>query len=130
MLFAQQDADPIIQFTLAPLFEDHGIPLAIMGVLVVFSALLLVILFITLLPHVLSWIGAIPAEKEEPTPIVTGKDELPEETLVVIAAAVAATLSRPHRIVRVGGQEVDMGWSLQGRMQHHQSHRLQQRDAR
>ena len=56
MLFAQQDARPLVEFTSAPLWEEHGIPLAVMGVLVVFSALVLIITFITLLPRVLALI--------------------------------------------------------------------------
>ncbi len=54
MFLAQQGDRPLIEFTLAPLSEDYGIPLAVMGILVVFLALVLVVVFITLLPRVLA----------------------------------------------------------------------------
>ena len=125
MLLAQQNSRPLIEFTLAPLFEDHGIPLAVMGVLVVFLALLLIAVFIILLPRVLS--GASAPEAIEPL----GEEEPSEETLVVIAAAVAEAIRQPHRIVRIRGlTSADFDWSLEGRMQHHQSHRIQPKDRR
>ena len=37
-----------------PLFEDQGIPLAIMGLFVVFAALVLVRVFIGTLPHIIT----------------------------------------------------------------------------
>ena len=44
----------------------------------------------------------------------------------MIAAAVAETIRQPHRIVRIRGLTAeDLDWSLEGRMQHHQSHRIQ-----
>ncbi|MCA9238353.1 MAG: hypothetical protein KDA44_22930 [Planctomycetales bacterium] len=51
------------------------------------------------------------------------EDDQPEEIVAVIAAAVAATIDAPHRIVhaRIQGQS-DLAWSLEGRMQHHTSH--------
>lgn len=130
MLLAQQDSGPLIEFTLAPLSEDYGIPLAVMGVLVVFMALVLVVVFITLLPRVLA--GVSTKEQEQPTTdAVAVEDDLPEETLAVIAAAVAQTMAKPHRVVKIRGlTPEDLGWSLEGRMQHHQSHRIQHRDRR
>lgn len=117
---------PLIEFTLAPLFEDHGIPLAVMGIVVVFMALVLVIVFITFLPRMLARLtGDVPNQPILETAI---DDELSEETLVVIAAAVAESVPAPHRIVFVRGlTPEDLGWSLEGRMQHHQSHRIQHR---
>jgi sodium pump decarboxylase gamma subunit len=132
MLYAQQDSGLFSKFTLQPLFEDHGIPLAVMGVLVVFLALVLVVAFITLLPRVLA---KIPQQQPEPSDsfatLATADEELSEEMLIVIAAAVAETMSAPHRIVRIGGSSTeDLGWSLEGRMKHHQSHSIQPRDRR
>ena len=125
VFFAQRDSGRLFEFTLAPLFEDHGIPLAAMGVLVVFIALVLVVVFITLLPRVLS---RMPVQAEEPALPVDLEDDLPEEVLVVIAAAVAEALGKPHRIVRIEGlMPSDIGWSLEGRLQHHQSHKLHRR---
>jgi len=128
MLLAQQDSRPLIEFTLAPLFEDHGFPLAVMGVLVVFLALVLIGVFIKLLPKVF---GA--AEVTEPSfaGFLDADDELSEETLVIIAAAVAETMRQPHRIVRIRGlTSQPMEWSLEGRMQHHQSHNIPHRNHR
>jgi Na+-transporting methylmalonyl-CoA/oxaloacetate decarboxylase gamma subunit len=127
MLLAQQDDRPLFEFTLAPLSEEFGIPLAVMGILVVFMALVLVVAFISVLPRVLALVSSSP--REEPIAVLaTDEDELPEEMLVVIAAAVAATLDKPHRIVRIRGlTPADRGWSLKGRMHHHASHRIQPR---
>jgi sodium pump decarboxylase gamma subunit len=125
MLLAQEDSPLLIRFTLAPLLEDYGVPLAVMGVLVVFLALVLVVIFITLLPRVLP--HAEPATSLDPT----AEEELSEETLAVITAAVAATLDKPQRIVRIRGlTPADLGWSMEGRMQHHQSHTIPQRARR
>jgi hypothetical protein len=46
----------------------------------------------------------------------------PELPIVVIAAAIAAVLARPHRIVQV--RHVTAGWSLEGRRQQLVSHQL------
>lgn len=129
MLVAQQGARPLVDFTLAPLWEDHGIALAIMGVLVVFTALVLLAAFIEFLPRILATVSQ--KEPAEPAPRLADEDELDTETLVVIAAAVAAVLGQPHRIIRVRGlTSEDRGWSLEGRMQHHHSHRVEHRERR
>lgn len=49
--------------------------------------------------------------------------DLPDELVVVIAAAVAETLGPAHRIVRIRGlMPEDLGWQLEGRLHHHASH--------
>ncbi len=127
MFLAQQSKRPLIEFSLEPLFQDSGIPLAIMGVLVVFSALVLMVAFITMLPRVLTLFSAEESEAAASF-LDVSEDELPEQILVVIAAAVAQAFDRPHRIVRIPGLSPgDLGWSLEGRMQHHQSHKIQHR---
>ena len=130
MLLVQQDRGFFIEFTGAPLLEDYGIPLAVMGILVVFLALALVVGFISLLPRVLSRFDA--AKLTSPSALHDAMDEeLSEETLVVIAAAVAVATGRPHRIVRIRGVTAqELGWSLEGRMQHHRSHMIKHRDQR
>ncbi len=132
MLFAQEDARPLIQFTLAPLFRDEGLPLAVMGIFVVFVALVLVAGAITLLPRVLEKISPELSPKTDMPPSLADEDlELSGELLAVIAAAVAETVRVPHRIVRIGGWSAeDQGWSLGGRILHHQSHKIQPRDRR
>lgn len=130
MLFSQQDSRPLIEFTLAPLFEDYGIPLAVMGILVVFMALVLVVIFITLLPRLLAPFSTKNDEQPATLP-ASAEEELSEETLVVIAAAVAETISKPHRVVKIRGLTPDdLGWSHEGRTRHHQSHRIRPRDQR
>ena len=130
MLFAQQDNRPLVQFTLAPLFEDYGIPLAVMGVFVVFLALVLVVAFIALLPRLLKQPSPVSAPHLSHI-LAEAEDELSEEMMVVIAAAVAETIRQPHRIVRIRGlAHENLGWSLEGRMQHHHSHQLPHRDRR
>jgi len=130
MLLAQQENQPLIDFTLAPLSEDFGVPLAVMGILVVFLALTLVVVFISVLPHLLASFSKPKAEEAAKVP-ARGEDELSEEILVVIAAAVAQAIGKPHRIVRIRGlTPAELGWSLEGRMQHHHSHRIQNRARR
>lgn len=125
MLLAQR---PLVEFTLAPLFEEHGIALAVMGVLVVFMALTLVVTFITILPHLLAGVASPEPAASAPAAPVALDSELPEELVVVIAAAVAATIVTPHRIVKIRGlTPSELGWSLEGRMQHHQSHGIRNR---
>ena len=121
---------PAIQFSLEPLTTDHGIPLAILGIVVVFFALCLVATMITLLPRVLRYLPDEHSDVAVSAPATTG-DELPEETVAVIAAAVAAVITHPHRIVRVRGLTPgETGWMMEGRMQQHQSHRIQHRTKR
>ncbi len=119
----------MFELTFAPLLEDHGLPLAVMGILVVFVALLLVATFITLLPRILERIGPREAPAEEPPDSqLAGDEELSEEVMVVIAAAVAEVVRRPHRIVHVrGSRPEEVGWSLEGRIHHHHSHKVAQR---
>ncbi len=118
----------------APLYEDYGIALAAIGIVVVFVALLLVASFIAVLPRVLRILTTLhgilkPATAESAAVAPPRDDEMSEETLVVIAAAVAAIMDKPHRIVKIRGTtSADQGWSLGGRMQHHQSHRIKHRD--
>lgn len=129
MLLAQADVRPLFEFSIAPLFEEHGLALAGMGVFVVFVALGIVIAFISLLSRALA--------DETDTPSVTlvsdvsEPDELSEELVAVITAAVATVLETPHRIVRIRGLTPgDMGWSLEGRMLHHHSHNVPYRSRR
>ncbi|MCA9264644.1 MAG: OadG family protein [Planctomycetales bacterium] len=122
--FAQLPGVLLMQLSFDVLLEDYGIPLAIMGILVVFLALSLLVALISLLPHVVAY--ATPQVQPEPTPVdELLSDELPAELVAVIAAAVAVTLDRPHRIVRIQGLSAeDTGWSREGRMQHHHSHSI------
>ena len=121
MILAQQETEPLVRFTLSPLFEESGIALAIMGIVVVFLALVLVASFISVLPSLAERLSA--ARPTRPAPMATVDEAIPEQTLAIIAAAVAVTLQRPHRVVRVQGMTPeDLGWSLEGRMHHHHLH--------
>ena len=116
--------------TFEPLWEDHGIALAIMGMFVVFCALVLVSTFIMLLPRLMTGLERLHPEPKKQrgrskpkTPPKPADDELPEEIQVVIAAAVAEVVGARHRIIRTRRLSADeQAWSLEGRMQHHTSH--------
>jgi len=125
----------LAQIDWQPLFEDHGIPLAIMGFLVVFAALMFVRIFIGLLPRIMAVLGHYYPEQKEtslsPALHKPTADELPDEIMAVIAAVVADTIREPHRIVHT--RELtpeDLSWTLEGRLQHHASHRIRPRDHR
>ncbi len=128
MGIAQTAPRPLVEFTLSPLGDEHGIPLAIMGILVVFLALTLILAFISMLPRLLARF-APPAAQPGAPPLAAVDDRVSEELVVVIAAAVAETLDKPHRIVSIRGlTPAELGWSLEGRMHHHQSHGLRPRN--
>ena len=111
-------------FQVQPLFEDYGIPLALMGIFVVFMALLLVSVFISILPRIVARMNGRPRKDETRRAPAKSKDELPEELVVVIAAAVAEAISEPHRIIHTRElSPQDLAWSLEGRREHHTSHK-------
>ena len=122
----------LLQITLEPLWGDDGFPLAIMGMLVVFLALVLVSSFIVVLPHLMTVLDRLhprseshtaKAPRKKPKPEREKTDDLPEEIQVVIAAAVAEVISVPHRIVHTRPMSPEEhSWSLEGRLQHHSSH--------
>lgn len=126
--------------TFAPLWDDTGLPLAVMGMAVVFVALSLVSLFIALLPRLIELLDRLhPVADERGEPVSGGssaaavaamsEDEVPEEIVVVITAAVAEMMGRPHRVVHIRGLTAEeLGWSLEGRMQLHTSHQVHRRD--
>ena len=123
----------LLQITFKPLTEDEGIPLAIMGMFVVFLALVLVCSFIVLLPRLMTVIDHVhpkadahPVRSQKKKSKAAAKErpgEIPEEIQVVIAAAVAEVIDSPHRIVRTRQLSAEEhSWSLEGRMRHHTSH--------
>ena len=124
----------LAQIDWQPLREDHGIPLAIMGLVVVFAALTLLRVFIGLLPRIMAILDYYFPEESEvlpgsSQPAQPPASAIPDEVVVVIAAAVAATISEPHRIVRTRElSPEELSWSLEGRLQHHASHSIQPRN--
>jgi len=110
--------------TLEPLFTDFGIPLALMGMLVVFAALTIVSVFIAFLPRIMdSYADWSPDEKAQIEHEKAQRDEISEETAAVIAAAAAYAIGPRHRIVHIQrGVPGDEGWAFEGRRQHHASH--------
>lgn len=137
LLLAQQTSSESFRFNPEALFE--GVPLALLGISVVFAALILVSTFIAVLPRA---IAVLPRAKEffarlwpqrqaRPATVAPPPEqsaEVPEEILVVIAAAAAEALGAPHRIVHA--RELtpeDIAWSLEGRMQLHTSHRVRRK---
>lgn len=132
VLFADEASSFALRITFEPLLRDQGLPLAVMGITVVFAALVLVSVFISLLPRLMAVLDRLHPVKGEAAPTKKERrretDELSEEIVVVIAAAAAATLDRPHRVVRIRGLTPgDVVWSLEGRMRHHTSHTPHQR---
>lgn len=138
---------PLAQQSTASFFESvlkaleaalEGIPIALLGIIVVFIALALISSFIALLPRAIALQPHLTAllarrkplrEAQAESPTEPANDELSPEMLVVIAAAVAESISEPHRIVHA--RELtpeDIAWSLEGRMQHHGSHRVQHKN--
>lgn len=123
MTFVAHCGAAIGALTFRPLWDESGIPLAITGILIVFLALVLVAAFITLLPRLLARLPQQEAPRPRGIPPSPEDPELTEEKLALIAAAVAATVATPHRIVRIrGGAATVQGWTLEGRLTHHQSH--------
>ena len=127
----------LAQLDWQPLFEDQGLPLAIMGLFVVFAALTLLRIFIGTLPRIIAvldlWFpaGAEATPAASVAPVQNVVEGLPEEIAVVIATAVAVTLRVPHRIVHTRElSPEDLSWSLEGRLQQHASHRIHPRDSR
>ncbi|WP_250929568.1 OadG family protein [Aporhodopirellula aestuarii] len=123
----------------APLFLETGFPLAIMGMVVVFMALTVLILIISSFPFAMRRLelvfpesnhhGAKPKKQSQPAPAVSDDGTIPAHILAVIAAAVAETESGPVRIVRTRHLTTsELAWTLEGRIRHHASHRLQTRN--
>ncbi|WP_419194422.1 OadG family protein [Novipirellula herctigrandis] len=137
---------PLIALNTDALFEETGLPLAVMGMFVVFSALLILIGCVSLLPRLMVVLdkiipahghhGAQPKPKPKPKAKAKKKEAkgaevggVPEEIAVVIAAAVAQVMDQPHRIVRTRQLTAsELAWTLQGRIQHHASHKLKPRN--
>jgi Na+-transporting methylmalonyl-CoA/oxaloacetate decarboxylase gamma subunit len=118
-------------FSWDELWKDTGLPLAIMGMFVVFVALILVRVFIGTLPRIMAFLERFYPEKLEAAQDAqqVESEEIPEAIVAVIAAVVADTIGIRHRIVRTRRITPEgMGWSLEGRLQHHASHRLKPRN--
>ncbi|WP_442505272.1 OadG family protein [Novipirellula sp. SH528] len=135
------------KFSFEPLFHETGIPLAIMGMLVVFVALSILIAIISAMPRVIeilenkaskkkakSQSSRNPASSEKALAIAPSPSEpefqsdLPLELIAVIAAAAEFELG-PVRVVRMRPlTPSELAWTLEGRLRHHASHRLQPRN--
>ncbi|QDU35387.1 oxaloacetate decarboxylase subunit gamma [Poriferisphaera corsica] len=106
-----------------------GIVLMIVGMGVVFSALILLLWAIKLMHAMLNKPAPAPAVAAASVPVASAKaasDEIEPETLVVIAAAVAAIVRKPHRIRRVDSltaQQAGSNWARHGRRAIMTSHR-------
>lgn len=126
---------PLAQINWDPLFEDTGLPLAVMGLTVVFAGLILVRVFIGTLPRLMNYLEHFFPETHEhhhaAAPAKASSDEIPEETLAVIAAVVADVVGVEHRIVHTRPLKGDeQSYALEGRLQHHASHRIQPQNPR
>ncbi len=98
------------------------------GLLVVVVALTTLALSCTLAGWILRQLQPQPVSENTPAPAT---DSLDDEIVAVLAAAVAATIDKPHRIVHVRGLTAeDAAWAREGRVQHHSSHTFPHRDSR
>lgn len=117
-----------IKFSLEPLMHDLGLPLALMGIFIVFMALILVVTFISSLPRIMAVLErALPsAEHATSAAPTTSPQDSDDDVIAVIAAAVATVIDHPHRIIRT--REItarEMAWAQQGRLQVQTSHKPQ-----
>ena len=124
-------ADRLSERLSALLTANEGVPLAIMGIVVVFAALCLVIAFIVLLPRIAAAVDRLAAREAghaDPAVASAVSSGTPAEHFpAVIAAAVAAVISEPHRIIHAKRLSTDPSWTSEGRRLHHQSHRTHDR---
>lgn len=74
--------------------QDHGLSLAISGMLIVFVGLLSISLFIALLPKVMARLQAPPAPRPAPRPMATADPGLDPATLTAIALVLHAEAER------------------------------------
>lgn len=65
-------------------------------------------------------LAAVDQRLSASAPAVDNPDQLPEEHLVVIAAAVTMLLGRQHRLVSI--RSANANWGREGRRQHLHSH--------
>lgn len=98
------------------------------------AGLAVVLVSLTALSIIIAFFGRL-LNRPHPSPATarprhtTGSatTEIPPETLAVIAAAVAVSIEHPHRIVQVRGPRESLwlqAWSVEGRRQIFQSHRI------
>ncbi len=93
------------------------------GLVVVVSALSCLAVMCTFVGWLLKTIEQQKAEPKLAAPVP--EEGVSEETLVLIASAVSAVVTQPHRIVHVRALTPDdLAWALQGRSQIHGSHVL------
>jgi Na+-transporting methylmalonyl-CoA/oxaloacetate decarboxylase gamma subunit len=91
------------------------------GLAVVLLSLSLLALFCSAVGHFFQRSSARATPQRQSA---VSSDALTEETVAVIAAAVAAVVALPHRVVHIRGLTAEeMGWMWGGRIQHHTSHK-------
>lgn len=114
-----------LNFSLEPLWNDLGIPLALMGMFIVFVALVFISTFISRLPHIMAVLDKyLPQAEQLLIPPKPRDGEISDEVIAVIAAAVSEALGKPHRIIHT--RELtsrEMAWPQQGRWQIQTSHK-------
>lgn len=131
------------ELSLDPFRDDTGLSLALMALMVVLAALMLVRIFMGNMPRLMA-VGesCFPKTEEAPSKSASftfasaaapaaekaraaASEELPEHVVAIMAAVVADTVGKNHRILRtrVLGPE-ELSWSMHGRLQNHISFRL------
>jgi hypothetical protein len=138
-LLAAETGGHVLHFTLRPLLEPTGLPLALGGMFLVLVAMALVVLFASYLPLILSRVERLVPVVESIGQQALGSlsdarrklgdeeaDDLDadENLMVVLAAAVAVAISEPHRIVFARSHSDNLAWAREGRRQIHTSHRV------
>lgn len=94
---------------------------ALTGMLVVVLSLSLLAVFSSVLARVMRMFA--PRPRTTRAGALSQNNEVPDEVIAVITAAVAAVIDARHRIVIIRGlTPEDLSWSLEGRLQHHASH--------
>lgn len=157
------------EITLDPLFEETGIPLAILGMFVVFAALGILLGVVSALPRLIAIVegqsgqakskdsqdvAQVSQGAKSPTPVPSppavgiasaavslqdgvdtaatrndaDESSLTPELIAVLTAAAEFELGSV-RVVRMRPlTPSELAWTLEGRLRHHASHRLQPRN--
>lgn len=97
--------------------------ISLVDMTVVFAVLGVIALVMVALARAVRWAEEGPVKAATPEPVrnapaaVPGKDELDEETVAVITAAVAAVMAgRRYRIARLAGYDIQTArWAMAGR---------------
>jgi Na+-transporting methylmalonyl-CoA/oxaloacetate decarboxylase gamma subunit len=101
------------------------IPFLLTGFLVVVATLSFLAVCCGLLARVCRPTSLRPVATSVEPAAPSTSTELSQETLAVIAAAIATVIDTEHRILHIRRLTTgDWNWSMEGRMKHHASHQI------